>query len=228
MKKPLLLVIALALLLVPTPLALADSWVEVVRFEGNDTASTVTAPFTCDYPEWRIKWAYDPGHWHFPVLHGFSVTTYPQGETINYVDQIHELANESKIGIHNIHGYSGTFYMKISTGIIENYTITVEQNIAATPTPSPTASAPPSPSTPAPTISTSQSPTLQPTSISPSPSPSQSASSSPSPTIPEFTLVTLLVLAVAMCFAAIIITKKLEFDLSGYWGFLSDQNSRFS
>jgi hypothetical protein len=116
MKKTLFLTIALTLLLIPTQLVMANSWVEVARFEGNDTASTQTAPFRCDFPEWRIKWAYDPGHWHFPELHGFSVTTYPQGETINY-DQIDVLANSGKTGIHNIHGYSGTFYMEISTGI---------------------------------------------------------------------------------------------------------------
>jgi len=118
-------------LLMSIHLVKADNWVEVIRFEGNE--STQTEIFTCDYVEWRIRWEFDPGHWHFPQLHTFSVTTYPQGEDIFYVDSIFEMANGSKSGNSYIHDNDGKFYMKISTGIIANYTIIVEQNLDSIP-----------------------------------------------------------------------------------------------
>ena len=54
------------------------NWVEVTRFEGK--GSTQTKLFTCDYPEWRIKWQFTPTHeaFHFPLNLKFSVTTFAQ------------------------------------------------------------------------------------------------------------------------------------------------------
>lgn len=115
-----------------TVFASSGNWVEVTRFSAHGDSVT-TEPFTCDYAEWRIRWEFDPGHWHFPQLHTFSVTTYPQGEDTVYVDQIYEMANGSKTGTHYIHENDGKFYIKISLGIIDGYTIIVEQNIDSIP-----------------------------------------------------------------------------------------------
>lgn len=138
-----------------------SNWVEVARFQGQQ--STQTDLFTCNCTEWRISWQFDPGHWHFPELHGFTVETYPKGETVSYVDRINELANGNTVGWHLIRNNAGTFYMKISAGLIENYTVSVEQNLnsllsvtstmTTTPSPSPT----PSPSGKALTASLSES-----------------------------------------------------------------------
>jgi hypothetical protein len=52
------------------------NWVEVAKFEGK--GSTQTKLFTCDYPEWRIKWQFTPSHeaFHFPFSLKFSITTF--------------------------------------------------------------------------------------------------------------------------------------------------------
>jgi hypothetical protein len=161
------------------PIVRADNWAEVFRIQGQQ--STQTEPFTVNCAEWRIRWQFEPGHWHFPQLHTFSVTLFPQGETINYIDQINELANGTTVGWHIIRNHTGTFYMKISTGIVENYTVIVEQNLdsnlTAAPTPTltqfPSQSPPP---TPLPTLSPSPTPTESPT-----PTPSASPTNSPTP-----------------------------------------------
>jgi hypothetical protein len=109
------------------------NWSEVTRFTGGGGATTKTEPFTCNYVEWRIRWEFDPRHWHFPQLHIFSVTTYPQDEDSHYVDSIYEIASGNKTGTHYINDNAGTFYMQIDTCIIDSYTIIVEQNTDSIP-----------------------------------------------------------------------------------------------
>ncbi len=107
------------------------NWVEVIRFEGKDSMQTEL--FTCDCPEWRIRWEFDPGHFHFfPEMYSFSFTTYPQDEYINYVDSVSQMGNESRSGTSYIHN-NGTFFMRIKTGAIDSYTIMVEQNLESIP-----------------------------------------------------------------------------------------------
>jgi hypothetical protein len=131
-KLSLILLTTMLMLLIPIHLVKADNWVEVIRFEGKDEVSTKKY-FTCDHVEWRIRWEFDPGHWHFPQLHTFSVTTYRQGDDMHYVDSIFEMADGSKSGTSYIHDNYGQYYMIISTGIIANYTIIIDQNIDSIP-----------------------------------------------------------------------------------------------
>lgn len=115
--------------------ASSENWVEVTRFSGSSAhgSNFTTEPFTCDHVIWRIRWESDSGHGHFPNLHNFSVTTYPQGEDIFYVDSIFETGLGKKNGTSYIRDSSGEFYMRITTGIIEHYTIIVEQDINSIP-----------------------------------------------------------------------------------------------
>jgi hypothetical protein len=113
---------------VPAPST--DEWVEVTRFIG--TKGFTTDVFVCDYPEWRIRWEYDPGHWHFPIMHEFQAITYPEESSAITVDMISGTPGVSQNGINYVHENPGRFYMKISTGIVESYTIIVEQNIEST------------------------------------------------------------------------------------------------
>ena len=92
--------------------ALSENWIEVIRFEGN--RSTQTELFTIDYVDWRIRWEYDPGHWHFPEMHTFQVITYPEGSSLIIVDMISGSAARALLnGINYVHENPGRFYMKI-------------------------------------------------------------------------------------------------------------------
>ena len=107
-----------------------DNWVEVTRFIG--TKGFTTNVFVCDCPEWRINWEYDPGYGIFPELATLQVTTYREGESANYLTQILEVPNGNLNGVELLN-QSGAFYLEISTGIIDGYTIIVEQNIESIP-----------------------------------------------------------------------------------------------
>ena len=109
----------------------SDNWVEVTRFIG--TEGFTTDVFVCDHIEWRISWEFDPGHWLFSELHKFQVITYPEGSSLVTVDMISGTPGVSQNGTNYVHENPGRFYMKISAGIIENYTIIVEQNIDSIP-----------------------------------------------------------------------------------------------
>lgn len=134
MKKPGLLVTILlvsVLVLVPTQSVKAEHWVEVIRYEGRQ-AAFVTEPFTCNYSEWRIRYESYVGT-HFPMIipgvYLLNVTTYPQGEATNYTDRIRVDPTQGEYFYHLIHDSPGTFYMKISTGFSDNYSVIIEQNI---------------------------------------------------------------------------------------------------
>ncbi|MCW4044629.1 MAG: hypothetical protein NWE94_03825 [Candidatus Bathyarchaeota archaeon] len=116
----------------PIHLVKADNWVEVARFEG--TSGVSEKHFTCDYFEWRIRWAFDPGHYHFfPQYHTFSVATYREGEDTNPVNSIFEMANGSRSGTSYIHDSHGQYYMAIRALDLDSYTIIIEQNTDAIP-----------------------------------------------------------------------------------------------
>jgi hypothetical protein len=107
-----------------------DNWVEVTRFIG--TRGFTTDAFVCYHPEWRIRWEYDPGLGVFPELATLHVTTYKEGESANYFNQILEVPNGNLNGVELLN-QSGAFYLEISTGIIDGYTIIIEQNIESIP-----------------------------------------------------------------------------------------------
>jgi len=104
------------------------NWVEVIRFEGNE--STKTEPFTCDNVEWRIRWEYVPSLQPIDSIF-FSVFTYPREEGVRgsmYVNSIMEIGDENENGTSYVHEHKGTFFMIINVIGTENYTIIVEQN----------------------------------------------------------------------------------------------------
>ena len=122
-----------------------ENWDEVVRFNGNEEIpSRITELITCESSEWRIKIIYVPSihaH-HFVDMFDFCITIYPEGEDTNYVNQINTDADgwiqhsngttpwTNPWSITNyIHNNTGKFYMKIDAIFVDNYTITVEQNL---------------------------------------------------------------------------------------------------
>jgi len=108
----------------------SDNWVEVTRFIG--TKGFTTDVFVCDHVEWRIRWEFDPGHWHFADLYTLQVTTYKEGESTKYFNQIREPPGGNLNGVELLN-QSGTFYLEISSGLIDSYTIIIEENIDSIP-----------------------------------------------------------------------------------------------
>ena len=126
-----ILVIESCLCSEPTNDPQLGNWDEVIRFEGEN--STQTELFTIDYVDWRIRWEYDPGHWHFPEMHKFQVITYLEGSSLITIDMISGTPGVSQNGTSYLQENPGRFYMKIGAGIIESYTIVVEQNLNSIP-----------------------------------------------------------------------------------------------
>jgi len=111
----------------------SENWVEVIRFEGNE--STQTESFTCNHVEWRIRWEYVPSLQPTDSIF-FSVFTYPREEGVRgsmYVNSIMEMGSEKRSGTSYVHDYQGTFFMFINVIGTENYTIIVEQDIGSIP-----------------------------------------------------------------------------------------------
>jgi hypothetical protein len=146
-----LIVLSVLLALLPVGLVKAENWVEVTRYEGQGSPfSPVTGTFTCNYSEWRIKYeSYVSGHAHFLEMYMLTVTTYRQGENTTYIDRIDSEPTQGNYYYHLIRNQTGTFYMNITVGMVDSYSVKVEQNLDSylvTPTPiaSPSASATPS------------------------------------------------------------------------------------
>ena len=113
----------------PTYEPYPGNWVEVIRFESSNY-SPQAEPFTIDCPDWRIRWEFVTlENWVWPFVF-LNITVYPEGETANYVAQINGTGGG---GIRYILDNPGTFYMKIRGGVIESYTIIIEQNIDSIP-----------------------------------------------------------------------------------------------
>jgi hypothetical protein len=108
----------------------SDNWVEVTRFIG--TSGFTTDVFVCDHVEWWIRWEFDPGHWHFADLHTLQVTTYKEGESTKYFNQIRAPPSGNLSGVELLN-QSGTFYLEIDSGLSDSYTIIIEENIDSIP-----------------------------------------------------------------------------------------------
>ena len=112
------------------------NWSEVTKFTKQGTLFK-TEPFTIDYPEWRIRWEYEPiisGDDHL-TLH---VYVYAQEFPGSWFESIRKNATEETNGTLYIHDRTGLFYLVIITAM-PDYTIMIEQNLPAQSTP-PTAS----------------------------------------------------------------------------------------
>ena len=128
-----ILCLALSVFSSGTAFASSENWVEVMRISRNGSANFLCGPFVIDSPEWRIKWEFiPPDHWHFADLHFLKITVYPEGELTNYVDQTYGNGNRNS-GIHYVHYDPGEFRLKILTGMIESFTVVVEQNLDSIP-----------------------------------------------------------------------------------------------
>jgi hypothetical protein len=144
------------LLFVPFQYANAAHWIEVVRYEGAEGVF-VSEPFTCNYSEWRIRYESHMAETRFPMIipgvYLLNITTYPQGESTDYVDFISQNPTQGTYYWHLIHDRPGTFYMNVTAGYLDNYSIIVEQNTDSaysTATPHVTASPTPTVANPAP------------------------------------------------------------------------------
>lgn len=112
------------------PEAPSDNWIEVTRFIGSK--GFTTNAFSCNHTEWRIRWEFDPGHWHFADMYTLHVTTYKEGEATTYFNKITEPPGGNLNGVELLN-QSGTFYLEIGSGLINSYTIIVEENIDSIP-----------------------------------------------------------------------------------------------
>lgn len=112
------------------PDATSGNWVEVTRFTGLGYQQYYTDYFTCDYREWRIRWEYIPE----PDSAGFAyfnVIVYPE-RALFVVDSILSTGGNDTSGSY-IHDMSGMFFMEITAGAAESYTIIVEQDLNSIP-----------------------------------------------------------------------------------------------
>lgn len=113
--------------------ASSDNWVEVMTINRSGSASINSGLFTIDYSEWRIRWQFEPGeHWHFPQLTFLNISIYEEGELDNYFANIYGSGNQNN-GTYYIADKIGEFYMKINTGMIDDFSVIIEQNIESIP-----------------------------------------------------------------------------------------------
>lgn len=108
------------------------NWSEVIRFTGTGSQTYNTTYFTCTHVEWRIRWEFVP-HPVYPELTGLNVFTYPQGESVIFVDWIFQMGPSNTSGTSYIHNRAGTFYMSIATANTQSYAIIVEQDLDSIP-----------------------------------------------------------------------------------------------
>jgi len=113
-------------------LASPENWQEITRFTGSGTQAYVTQDFTCNHTEWRIRWSYVPESSH-PDYALFMFETYPQGETVTYIDFIAEGGSSNTSGISFIHNNNGTFYGKVNVANTQSFTVVIEQDLDSAP-----------------------------------------------------------------------------------------------
>ena len=109
----------------------SENWVEVARFTGSGYQQYYTDYFTCDHREWRIRWEYIPE----PDSDGFAyfnVVVYPE-RALFVVDSILSKGGNDTNGISYTHDMRGMFFMGITAGAAESYTIIVEQDLNSIP-----------------------------------------------------------------------------------------------
>jgi hypothetical protein len=104
----------------------------VTRITRSVSGTIISEVFTIDYPDWRIRWEFDPGHWHFEQFYFLNITAYQEGESENHLVHIHASVHKLN-GTQDINENYGKYYLKITQGMIESFTIIVEQNIDSIP-----------------------------------------------------------------------------------------------
>jgi len=119
----------------PTPTSevppTSEDWNEVARFTGSGYQQYYTDYFTCDHREWRIRWEYIPESDSVGFAY-FNVVVLPE-RALFVVDSILSTGGNDTSGISYIHDMSGMFFMEITAGAAESYTIIVEQNLNSIP-----------------------------------------------------------------------------------------------
>jgi hypothetical protein len=127
------------LLLIPLQCIRAENWVQIEGFQepGNDY---VTNTFACNYSEWRIRYStYAPALEPFPISYFYlNITIHRIGDNSsdNKVGTISVLPTQGKFYYQIVHNQTGNFFLDFRTGILDNYTVIVEQNIDSTLAPS--------------------------------------------------------------------------------------------
>ena len=107
-----------------------ENWAEVTTLTGQGGISS-TDSFTVEHNDWRIIWEIEPSNettWTMIQAYLFPVNG------INGSEQLSErIECIDKSGILRIYNRSGSFYMDVRTGNVENYTMRIEQNIHSIP-----------------------------------------------------------------------------------------------
>lgn len=109
----------------------SENWVEVIRFEGNE--STQTESFNCNHVEWRIRWSISPEYGRSGVQPGIFNTNVFDNQSNTIVSQFGRIPTiEDDDGTLSF-SENGTFYLEINVFRINEYSIIVEQNIDSIP-----------------------------------------------------------------------------------------------
>lgn len=131
MRRWVTIVFLVFLLLIPWQCIRAENWVQVKAFQeqGNDY---VTNPFACNYSEWRIRYStYAPALEPFPLDYfGLNITLYQISDdsSNSTVGTFSVLPTQGQYYYHIVRNQTGNFFLDFHAGILDNYTVIVEQN----------------------------------------------------------------------------------------------------
>jgi hypothetical protein len=120
------------LLLIPWQCIRADNWVQIKAFQeqGNNY---VTNPFACNYSEWRIRYSdYAPALEPFPLNYFYlNITIYKinNDSSNSTIGKISVLPTQGQFYYHIVRNQTGNFILDFHAGILDNYTVIVEQNV---------------------------------------------------------------------------------------------------
>lgn len=81
--------------------------------------------FQINGAQFRLLWRYTADY-QFPQYAGFGFFVYPEGETARYVDSMGLVYGESKSDTEYVHEGPGSFYLKVLSANLIQWSITVE------------------------------------------------------------------------------------------------------
>lgn len=108
--------------------ASSDNWVEVTQFDGTIWGKS-TEVFTIDSNEWRIKWKYYPtgDPTVMPLRFMFNVVKVGEGNVNFFIPPAQQIGGTLYMN------QTGDYYISFNVIYVENYSVTVEQNIHSNP-----------------------------------------------------------------------------------------------
>jgi hypothetical protein len=136
-----IVLIAIVILLSELSFTQAANWQTVTTINGS--ADQTTQVFYIASSQWRISWSYtpDPDYPEYSAIYFF---VYPQGETVSYIDEVSVTEGNPTSGTEYIYQGQGSFYLKIISANIPEYSLAIQQDLGPTNTPFRTGSPTPS------------------------------------------------------------------------------------